>query len=324
MQTQQQSEREYEITPPPRKSSLKKTAERRVHFNLPPAAPHQSGSRTERIAAEERERGKERDWQRERERDRDRERQRERERDIYQKTSCRRPLHPTTPSPSPPRRSSSSGRYSEKMYNAKKDYNTSTSSYITYAYDAHHHTATTTTTYTVPTSPGTRSLFPNQTPLPTYPTVYLITYATSLLTPLSSLLASQLPLRSPPIPHLYTIDARSMQPPSPDLCAAYSGISPLIQNIVMQDPGAMRAAREAVETLLAFGEARGRGRVGGGSGSMEVCLSVCCHAGTHRSVAIAERIAQCVKSEVRRLGCEDGVRVVCRHVHRVKGKCDPF
>jgi len=89
----------------------------------------------------------------------------------------------------------------------------------------------------------------------------------------------------------------------------------------------MRAAREAVETLLAFGEARGRGRVGGvggGSGSMEVCLSVCCHAGTHRSVAIAERIAQCVKSEVRRLGCEDGVRVVCRHVHRVKGKCDPF
>ncbi|WP_439117355.1 RapZ C-terminal domain-containing protein [Nocardioides cremeus] len=65
-------------------------------------------------------------------------------------------------------------------------------------------------------------------------------------------------------------------------------------------------------------------RFGSEGGAMEVSMSVCCHAGTHRSVAIAERIAQFVKWEVGRRGGEEGVRVVCRHVHRVKGRADPF
>ena len=90
----------------------------------------------------------------------------------------------------------------------------------------------------------------------------------------------------------------------------------------MEDGEARRAARTAVKELLRFGEGERRGRFGGGS--VEVSMSVCCHSGTHRSVAIAERIAQCVKSEVGRMGCEEGVRVVCRHVHRVKGRRDPF
>jgi RNase adaptor protein for sRNA GlmZ degradation len=61
----------------------------------------------------------------------------------------------------------------------------------------------------------------------------------------------------------------------------------------------------------------------GGRGR-EVCMSVCCHAGTHRSVAMGERIAQGVKGEVGRRGGGDGVRIVVRHVHRVKGVGDPF
>lgn len=107
----------------------------------------------------------------------------------------------------------------------------------------------------------------------------------------------------------------------------------------MEDAEARYAARKAVERVVRFGESqrsktrardrasgweRERGDRGGNGRGMEVSLSICCHSGTHRSVAIAERIAQCVKSEVGRKGCEQGVRVVCRHVHRVKGRRDPF
>ncbi|XP_014558539.1 hypothetical protein COCVIDRAFT_94210, partial [Bipolaris victoriae FI3] len=152
------------------------------------------------------------------------------------------------------------------------------------------------------------------------PTIYIISYSTAITRTESatlSLLASQVPLRHPPIPHLYTIDARNIQPPSPSLCARYSGLAPLIQDIVMQDLAAQKAVETAVgELLLRFGNGEQRGR--------EVSMSVCCRAGTHRSVAIAERVAQCVKWEVGRTGGAEGVRVVCRHVHRVKGRGDPF
>ncbi|EDU44715.1 conserved hypothetical protein [Pyrenophora tritici-repentis Pt-1C-BFP] len=283
-QTKQQSERERETSLPPRKSSLKKTAERRVHFDLPPAALHQSASRTARIAAEEREQEKERVRQKGREREREcdrdrdriwqrdqeRERDRQRERDTYKEPPYRPPVRPT-----PPPHFSSSRRYDEEMY--KQDYRndyTTTSSYNTYEYDAHrsHHYTATTSSQPLYPSLSTRPPFLNQSPLPTYPTVYIITYGTSVLPSpsseisISTLLASQVPARTPPIPHLYTIDARTMQPPNPSLCATYSGISPLIQDVVMQDPAARKAAREAVETLLAFGERRGRGRRGEGGG----------------------------------------------------------
>ncbi|EUC42553.1 hypothetical protein COCMIDRAFT_28835 [Bipolaris oryzae ATCC 44560] len=157
------------------------------------------------------------------------------------------------------------------------------------------------------------------------PTIYIISYSTDLTrteSATTTLLASQVPHRTPPIRHLYTIDARNIQPPSPSLCARYSGLAPLIQDIVMQDVCAQNAVRTAVrELLLGFGSGEKRGR---GETEKEVSMSVCCHAGTHRSVAIAERIAQCVKWEVGRRGDGEGVRVVCRHVHRVKGREDPF
>lgn len=95
----------------------------------------------------------------------------------------------------------------------------------------------------------------------------------------------------------------------------------MVQDIVMQDRKARRAVEHAVQELIAFGMNE-RLKVGGGK--KEVSMSVCCHFGTHRSVAVGERIAQGVKAEVGRLGVEEGVRVVVRHVHRVKGRRDPF
>lgn len=82
----------------------------------------------------------------------------------------------------------------------------------------------------------------------------------------------------------------------------------------MRDKQARKAVGDSVADLLRCGE----------RGVREVSISVCCHAGTHRSVAIGERIAQGVKREVGRLGCEEGVKVVVRHVSRVKGRGDPF
>ncbi|USP80086.1 hypothetical protein yc1106_07360 [Curvularia clavata] len=175
-----------------------------------------------------------------------------------------------------------------------------------------------------------RTLYPSMRPIPkpNRPTIYIITFAADLIRSESSttaLLASQVPQRHPPIPHLYTIDARNMRPPPPAMCDRYSGISPVLQEVVMQDSGARMAVRKAVKELLRFGDReKSKERRRRGTGNMEVSMSVCCHAGTHRSVAIAERIAQSVKKEVGRLGCEEGVRVVCRHVHRIKGRADPF
>jgi hypothetical protein len=172
-----------------------------------------------------------------------------------------------------------------------------------------------------PVAKVVRDLKPRQ---PTQPTVYIVTFSadTVLTRPknVARLLDTQLPVRNPPVPHLYTIDARDYVPPPQRICERYSGISPVVQDIVMQDRRARRAVSDAVQELVAFGMNE-RQKVGG---KREVSMSVCCHMGTHRSVAIGERIAQGVKAEVGRLGLEEGVRVIVRHVHRVKGRKDPF
>ncbi|KAH5122845.1 hypothetical protein HBH71_036910 [Parastagonospora nodorum] len=163
-----------------------------------------------------------------------------------------------------------------------------------------------------------RSILQNDTLPPSLPTVYIVTFAADSIPNRTAnvlrLLHTQLPPRDPPIPHLYTIDARSFAPPVPALCREFSGISPVIQDVVMQDGRARKAVADSVADLLRCGE----------RGVREVSMSVCCHAGTHRSVAIGERIAQGVKREVGRLGCVEGVKVVVRHVSRVKGRGDPF
>ncbi|KAH7080688.1 hypothetical protein FB567DRAFT_551495 [Paraphoma chrysanthemicola] len=157
------------------------------------------------------------------------------------------------------------------------------------------------------------------------PTIYIVTFSTDAVPNtsrnVSALLASQIPHRNPPIPHLYTIDARNITPPSAHHCEKYSGISPVIQAVMLNDRAAYKAIKTAMRELLDFGA---RERAKGPGGKMEVCMTVCCIAGTHRSVAIGELVAQGVKREVGRLGTREGVRVVVRHVHRMKRRGDPF
>ena len=84
----------------------------------------------------------------------------------------------------------------------------------------------------------------------------------------------------------------------------------------MRDRRAREEISHAVEELLLFVRGSGTRR--------EVSLAVCCTAGTHRSVAIAELIALGVRKEVRRMGSREGLKVVVRHIHRVKGVKDPY
>ena len=309
----------------PRKSSLKKTASRHVHFDLPPA--QSSSSRTIRIAEEERQRERERARAKERGRERDQERERERRYYIPPRSTTLRQRSPSERMPRKHHQSYTSTYEYDSQLHHQERYCRSTSPVRTSLPRLH-------STYTrVPPQHYQQPYFhskspPPPPPSPTHPTVYIITYATDLVrseSTIANLLSTQVPRRSPPIPHLYTIDARRVRPPSPELCREYSGVSKRIQDVVMEDGEARRAAHRAVERLLRFGEEERRStRYGSGGGSVEVSMSVCCHAGTHRSVAIAERIAQVVKSEVRRMGCGEGVVVICRHVHRVKGCKDPF
>lgn len=88
----------------------------------------------------------------------------------------------------------------------------------------------------------------------------------------------------------------------------------------MASPVAWKLVAGAVRDLLDASGRKGDVR----KGVREASMSVCCHAGTHRSVAVAERIAQGVKTEVGKRGGGEGVRVVVRHVSRVKGVGDPF
>lgn len=167
--------------------------------------------------------------------------------------------------------------------------------------------------------------------LPSVPTIYIVTYAKSLtptLPSINTLLNTQIPHRKPPIPYLYTLDCSSLPIPPASLCEKYSGISLIMQDIVSSNPTARQWIKQAVGILLDFGarerEKPSHRRGDKDTGRREVAMSVCCESGTHRSVAIAERIAQGVKDEVGRLGNEEGVKIVCRHVHRAKGPGDPF
>jgi hypothetical protein len=152
------------------------------------------------------------------------------------------------------------------------------------------------------------------------PTIYIVTFSTDL-TPttraFAAVLNAHLPTRQPPIPLLYTIDARSFVVPAPHLCTSYSGVAEPVQDAVLEDSRAREEIGVAVEELFRFVDA-------GGNGNREISMSVCCTAGTHRSVAIAELVALGVRREVRRLRCREGVKIVVRHVHRVRGPKDPY
>jgi hypothetical protein len=150
--------------------------------------------------------------------------------------------------------------------------------------------------------------------VPSMPTIYLLTFSTDR-TPttqaFASLLNRHLPLR---VPLLYTIYARSFVVAPRIICEGYSGVAEIVQSEVLRDSGARKEIQYAVEELTMFVKHGGR----------ETSIAVCCTAGTHRSVAIAECIAKGVREEVSRMGSKNGVKIVVRHVHRVKGPRDPY
>lgn len=149
---------------------------------------------------------------------------------------------------------------------------------------------------------------------PGMPTAYLLTFSTDR-TPTTRDFAKLLNKHLPPGASLrYTIDARPFLVPPRQIQELYSGVAEVTQDAVLQDQGARREIEHAVGELTNFVLGRGR----------ETAIAVCCTAGTHRSVAIAEAIAKGVRSEVRRMGEGAQVKVVVRHVHRVKGPKDPY
>ncbi|KAF9696723.1 hypothetical protein EKO04_005231 [Ascochyta lentis] len=149
------------------------------------------------------------------------------------------------------------------------------------------------------------------------PTVYLLTFSTDR-TPSTRSFAQLLNTHLPPRTRLlYTIDARAFLVPPMRMCELYSGVARAVQEVVVRDEGARREIQGAVEELVRVVRVRGEREVA-------VAVAVCCTAGTHRSVAVAELIGLGVRSEVRRVGSREGVRVVVRHVHRVRGVEDPY
>jgi hypothetical protein len=146
------------------------------------------------------------------------------------------------------------------------------------------------------------------------PTIYLLTFsadrvpaAPDFANLLHEHLAPQVDLR-------YTIDARRFLAPPPYICDKYSGVSDEMQDQILEDSVACGTINRVVDDLVDFIQDGGR----------ETCVAVYCKAGTHRSVALAELIAQGVRQEVRDLKSEEGVKIVVRHVHRVKGPKDPY
>ncbi|KAF2244731.1 hypothetical protein BU26DRAFT_568732 [Trematosphaeria pertusa] len=157
---------------------------------------------------------------------------------------------------------------------------------------------------------------------PDEPTIHILTYSLRRAPSAShhsALLRTYLP---PSTPHLYTINAANLTPPPGQICALYSGVSRTVQSYVLADARARKAVAQAVDELLEFGRRERRRQREGRQGQRAVALSVCCELGTHRSVAIAERIAGEVRGWARSRGV--GVRVRVVHVHRVRGERDEY
>ena len=146
------------------------------------------------------------------------------------------------------------------------------------------------------------------------PTIYLLTFSADRVPAapdfadlLHEHLAPQVDLR-------YTIDARRFLAPPPYICDKYSGVSDEMQDQILEDSVACGTINRVVDDLVDFVQDGGR----------ETCVAVYCKAGTHRSVALAELIAQGVRQEIRDMKSDEGVKIVVRHVHRVKGPKDPY
>lgn len=89
----------------------------------------------------------------------------------------------------------------------------------------------------------------------------------------------------------------------------------MIQDFVMRDPLAQEAVGIAVRDLRRAVEERT---------GFHVVLSVSCGGGTHRSVAVVEKIREALDREMERERWREGVVVRVVHVHRSRRGGDPW
>ncbi|KAF2268491.1 hypothetical protein CC78DRAFT_540767 [Lojkania enalia] len=108
--------------------------------------------------------------------------------------------------------------------------------------------------------------------------------------------------------HLGVIKCEQWMPPPGYLERRYSGVHPLIQEAVLQDPRASQAITRAVDTIMDV-LSSWKGRHG-------VAQMTSCKLGTHRSAAVAELIANELKGY--------GVSVRVKHMHRRRRPQDPY
>jgi hypothetical protein len=139
-------------------------------------------------------------------------------------------------------------------------------------------------------------LFPPPAAIPR-PTVYLYTFSISYLHT-SSAVRHAFRSHRPHIAELPALNVSRLAPPPPEICASYSGLSPIVQEYVMADPKAHQMVAVGVEAVTRAA----------GAGLRECKMGVACKAGTHRSVAIAEQMALRLE--------ERGFVVVVEHLHR--------
>lgn len=156
-----------------------------------------------------------------------------------------------------------------------------------------------------------RSILKKPTPMPA---IYLLTFSTDRVPAaraFNTLINEHL---APQVELLYTIDARRFLVPPPRICRKYSGVADVVQDQLLEDSRACKVIDRAVYDLVESIKDNTR----------EACVAICCKAGTHRSVALAELIALGVRKEIRNMRSGEGVKIVVRHVHRVKGPSDPY
>ncbi|KAF1963583.1 hypothetical protein CC80DRAFT_530411 [Byssothecium circinans] len=132
-------------------------------------------------------------------------------------------------------------------------------------------------------------------------TVHIITYSTQQHAASPAVQAEIAAARPANVPKLLTVHAENWPLPPPELCQRCSGVSAAIQDFVKNNAEGSRCIDTAVNQTIGHLL----------NGQHTVLLEVCCGAGTHRSVAAAEIMAQ----RLRRKGVQN---VVVRHLHRVR------
>ncbi|KAF1942439.1 hypothetical protein EJ02DRAFT_489193 [Clathrospora elynae] len=135
-------------------------------------------------------------------------------------------------------------------------------------------------------------------------TVYILSYSSEVIKRTPGAQAKLQTLCPGGIPALLTVNCQTWRAPLPDACRNCSGVNPVVQGYVLQSRTAVEEIDKAVTSLVNHLNA----------GNAVASIQTTCHAGTHRSVAAADIIAQKIRRR--------RVHAVVRHAHRKRGPGD--